>query len=658
MEAFIFEKSGDAMRVVSQQEEFFEDSLDTAEYEEILEIADRVVSADEEEANLGDDVWKTIFGLKETWVQDNKIKPEKLESLKKLCDQLGLVPVGFLTISEAIVGLLQKEEGAPPSAILVDITKNNLTVSLVRAGKVIETKMSEIHQSAAFTVDTLLKHFENVEILPSRIILLSEDEELVQEFVSHPWSKSLPFLHLPQITNLQSGFMGKAFVLGIANQFGAQVMDEFATAQPNVPEEKAAESTVPVLQENEIVEPAAPVEQTPVNQPVESNIEYVSNDAQEFFGFVQGKDVSKIKAPIPEQNIPVADEEKVTEEIPEEIKLESEGRQILPAGAMLLLPKVMNFLAGAFAVLKNSLTRLYPLLRRLPVKNKGILFLAGPLILLVLLLLYYFLGLHAVATIKVDPKIVEKSQDITFSPTSNFNNNVIKGEFIAVSEDGSTSGGATGKKQTGDKAKGTVTVFNSSTQTITYPAQTKIVSSNSLGFLTTAKVTVASRSADVPPTAGTASVNVEAEKFGTEYNLPSGTKFPSISGNSDVAAKNDNPFSGGTKKDITVFSKDDAQKLRDDLVKSLEEKAKADMQSKLSANQSILPNFVNEVLTKENFDKNVDDEAKTVSLKGTVSYESLSYDKKEFSDYLKKVFGDGVDTKNVELSFENIKVKV
>src|SRR5258708_38305067 len=115
----------------------------------------------------------------------------------------------------AIVGLLQKEEGAPPSAILVDITKNNLTVSLVRAGKVIETKMLEIHQAAAFTGDKILKHFENVELLPSRIILLSEDEELVQEFVSHPWSKSLPFFHLPQITNLQLGFIVKAFLLGM-----------------------------------------------------------------------------------------------------------------------------------------------------------------------------------------------------------------------------------------------------------------------------------------------------------------------------------------------------------------------------------------------------------------------------------------------------------
>ena len=62
-------------------------------------------------------------------------------------------------------------------------------------------------------------------------------------------------------------------------------------------------------------------------------------------------------------------------------------------------------------------------------------------------------------------------------------------------------------------------------------------------------------------------------------------------------------------------------------------------------------------MDKEDFDKDVDAEAKTVTLKGTVSYKSLSYNKKEFQDYLKTVFGTDVDAKNVELSFENIKVK-
>lgn len=631
--AFIFEKVSGQISVISESEEYFENSIETATLEELLDVCDKAISQAEESLPQNLEVQKTIFGLKETWILDNKIKKEHLLKLKKISSDLGLSPIGFLTIPEAIVNFIQKEEGAPPSAILADIGKKYVTVSLVRAGRIIESKTSEIHESPSFTVDTLLKHFEAPEILPSRVIILNGEEDLAQEFITHQWSKSLPFLHLPQTINLPENFLGRAFIYGVANRMGAMVKEDF--------EDKEA------LEIEQITE--APVEET-------SKVKYLGG-AAEYFGFLEEKDVSKIKPPEPEIAVEPAQEEAVTEEIPEEVKEETEGRQILPAGAMLLLAKVLNFLSNAFELLKKSVSKL-PAIKNLPIKNKGVLFLLAPLLILILLLLYYFLGLQAKVVIKVDPKIVEKSQDITFSTASDFSNNVIKGKFISVTKDGSTSGNATGKKETGDKAKGTVTIFNSTDTTVTFPSQAKLVSSNNLIFLTLDKATVASQSGDVfsSKTPGKTNVNVEASTFGTEYNLPSATKF-TIGTNPLIAAKNDNPFSGGTKKDITVFSKDDAQKLRDDLIKSLEEKAKADLQNKLQANQSILPNFVDETLDKEDFDKDVDAEAKTVTLKGTVSYESLSYDKKEFQDYLKTVFGTDVDAKNVELSFENIKVK-
>ena len=653
IEVYIFQKVGDEMRIVSSQQENFEDSLDNAKFEEILEITDRVITQGEDEANIKEEIEKTIFGLKESWVEDNKIKKDYLDILKKLCEELGLKPTGFLTISEAVVGLLQKEEGVPPSAILADVSKNNLTISLVRGGKVIEVKSSEIHQSAAFTVDTLLKHFTNIEILPARVVLLNEDEDLVQEFIGHQWSKSLPFLHLPQITNLPMGGMGKAFVLGIAKQTGAKVMDEFDV--------KPAEPSFAKATEGEPVE-------SNINQnlPTEakelegSNVEYVSNDAQEFFGFIQDKDVSKIKPPEPEQNIPLTQQEIITEEIPEEIKIETEGKQMLPQSVMLVVPKVKESFGLVFEKIKNLNIKLPENIPSLPF-GKGptvILFFAALFFLLTLV--FYFVLLKADVLVTVKPTVVEKTEDITLSTSvSDFKNNVIKANLISVSKDGTATTNTTGKKQTGDKAKGTVTIFNSSKSTITLPIKTTIKASNGLNFLTLDKVTVASESADVPPKPGQINVNVEAEKFGTEYNLPSGVKFLSITGNDDLAAKNDNPFSGGTKKEIQVFSKDDAQKLRNDLIKKLEEKAKSDMQNKLQASEAILSDFVDETIDKENFDKDIDEETKTVTIEATATYESLSYDKNEFMDFLKSKLGQNseINLKNVELNFENIKSK-
>lgn len=657
IEAFIFEKFGDEMRIVSEQEEFFQDSLENANYEELLELADKVISQGEDEANIEDEVTRTIFGLKESWISENKIKKEHLDVLKKLCTELGLTPVGFLTISEAIVGLLQKEEGAPPSAVLTDVAKNNLTISLVRAGKVIEVKSSEIHQSAAFTVDTLLKHFENVEILPSRIVLLNEDEELVQEFISHPWSKSLPFLHLPQITNLPSGFLGKAFVLGIAKQMGAKVLDEFATAAPS-------EEINKTNQEQNIEEeiPQSPEESIENIEKERPNIEYVENDAQEFFGFVEGKDVSKIDQVKPTEDVmETADEEPFTQEIPEEVKEDVSGKQILPAGLLLMIPKVQKALALGVGKIK-SLNIKFPKISNLPIKNRRILYAVLPIVVLLLAVVYYFVGLKANVVLSIKPDVTEKSQEITFGSVSDFKNNIIKGDLVSVTEDGSTTTNATGKKQTGDKAKGTVTIFNLTNSTVTYPAQTKITSSTStsLDFLLDSSVTVASASGDASNLApGKANVNVTASTFGTQYNLPSGTKYSigNVSASS-IVAKNDNPFSGGTTKDITVVSKDDIQKLQDDLIKNLEDKAKSDIQGKLTSGSQLLSAFVDESVDKKDFDKNVDDEAQNVTLKGTASYTTVSYDKTEFLNYIKNIIGPdkSVEEKNLKLSFDNLKL--
>lgn len=620
--AFIFGQKEGAIKIVNSQEESFSESLDKTSYEDLLDAADKVISQAEDELDLPQEVQKTIFGLKESWVKDGKIKPENLEVLKKLSDSLGLTPVGFLTVNEAVVSLLQKEEGAPPSAILVDVGTNTVTIASVRGGKVVEVKTAEIHQSPVFTVDTLLKHFEIVEILPAKVVLLNEDEDLVQEFIGHQWSKSLPFLHLPQIISLQSDSIGKAFAIGLANQTGAEVQTEFEV-EPSLA--KASEGQ----KEKEIKQPVPP---PPATEEVHSNILPATNglklvDTPDFFGFTN-KDVAKA-------------ETEVFEEIPEDVALKETQKQMMPALALVVLAKIGDFTVQMLNRIKG-----------LNVKGGPMLFALIPIAFILLLVVYYLFFLKATVVLSIAPKVIEKTQEITFSDSSDFKANTIKGEFVTQSENGTASTATTGKKETGDKAKGTVNVFNFSNSKVTFPAKSKLTSSNNLGFLTTSDITIASRSADLP---GKTSASVEAEKFGTEYNLPSSTSF--TSSNSDISAKNDNPFSGGTKKEIQVVSKQDIAKVTEDLIKSLEEKAKSDIFENLSRDKDLLPEFTDESLDKKSLDKNVDDEGKSVKLTGTVLYEFLSYDKDELLNYLKTIISSNqtIDRENLELKFEDIK---
>src|SRR3989344_1994733 len=223
--AVFFEEMDGMVKVLGKHTEYFENSIEQASSEELLEILDKAISTAEQFLPQSSETVKTIFGVKGSWVENNKIKKDYLLKLKKISDELGLIPIGFLVIFEAIAHLLQKEEGAPVSTVLVETGEKFVSVALLRAGRIIESKTSEILESPAQTTDNLLKHFSSSEILPARIIILSDDEDESQEFINHIWSKSLPFLHLPQVTTLPLEFDGRAILFGAAKQMGFDVLD-------------------------------------------------------------------------------------------------------------------------------------------------------------------------------------------------------------------------------------------------------------------------------------------------------------------------------------------------------------------------------------------------------------------------------------------------
>ena len=78
---------------------------------------------------------KVIFGLNPEWIFEGKIVPEKLSFLQHLCKEIGLSPLGFVPVSEAIENFLKEAEGAPLTAVLIGVDKDKGWVTLYRAGK-------------------------------------------------------------------------------------------------------------------------------------------------------------------------------------------------------------------------------------------------------------------------------------------------------------------------------------------------------------------------------------------------------------------------------------------------------------------------------------------------------------------------------------------
>ncbi|HVZ58741.1 MAG TPA: baseplate J/gp47 family protein [Patescibacteria group bacterium] len=626
--AIVLREVDSKLQIVGQSETFFSSPLEEVPMENLLESLDKVISQAEEALPPDIETEQTVFGVKDSWVEEKKIKKEYLAKLKKLCDELSLQPIGFMVVSEAISHLLSEEEGAPLSAILTEINKNSVTLSLFRAGKIVEAHSSQMDDSLPQTVDRLLHHF-TIDVLPSRLILFNGGKvgDIAQEFIAHHWSKSIPFLHVPQISVLPDGFDSKAMVYGAAEQMGFSVMETLGDIKVVNLEGQTEEKTAKTKQTAPDAKKEKPEEEKQTLGEASEETETMPDGDN--FGFVMGKDISSINPHGIHK----------TEESPKEETSMREAFQTRSAhsGQQTQMDttqtspetsdeKKTNILSS----MVSALTAVNPL-KRLPTLggfNKWFLIIPVVLLLIIALGGLYLFSLKATVTLNMQTQGLQESIPITIRTDSSndVTQKILAAKEVDTSVDGSMTTDATGQKEVGDKAKGTVTLYNSDASKKTLPAGTVLTSSNNIDFTLDKDTSVASATGDIfsGTKPGTAQADVTAKDIGTESNLPSNTKF-TVSGVNNVAAKNDTAFSGGTKKEVTVVAKKDIDTLTTNLPKQLEDKARSALLGKADSGQTIVPEFTDVTMTKKSTDSNVGDQASKVTLKATVVFSTFEY---------------------------------
>jgi len=621
LKVIIFNQNESSLQIVTHHEELLPATLDECSHEQLIESFDKAIGIAENKLPENADLRKTIFGVKQDWVEEEKIKKDYLIKLKKISEELDLEPIGFIVFTESLSHLISQKQDAPLSGILVEVEKETLTLSILRAGKIIESKTDTIKQSEAVTVDNLLQQITDIEILPSKL-LISETfrkKNLKKQFEDHEWSKTLPFLHEPQIQILPSGFDLQAIAVGTATQLGL-VLNEVELVPENL------SNHTPVVDEQ---------------NHISSEQEDGEFKTPEAFGFVHNKDIDSV----PTKTYTI---EEISND--QNGSLSSENR---PPLAILLrhLPtkkEVMEFMEQ----LRDKLPTI--------TGKSTMIIVPAVVLLLITIIVMYMLTVKANISIALTPKPISEEKQIIISPKqdTNFTKNILHGSVVQVSEDGSASTTPTGKKDVGEKAKGTVTLFNNDSTSHTISVGTTITSETNITFTLDSTVTVASQSGDAftEKVPGKTDVAVTATVLGPDGNLPSGTKF-TISGISTVAAKNTNAFSGGSKKTVTVVSDQDLAKLLSDLPNQLEQKGKEDLSHQTTGGTSILPNITNTTISKKTFSKKSGDEATSVMLTGTVSFQSISYDKNDITGYAQYILKDKVTDKN-KLSKDSVKVDI
>lgn len=652
--AVIVEKKASQISILNQHEEFFSTNLEEAHGDEWLDILDAAITRAEEKLPPAIETHKTVFGIPNSWVEEKQIKKDYLGKLKHASDELDLKPIGFIEIPEAIIHAVSEKEGAPVSSVLAEVGKKYVVLTLTRAGRIIDTKAAPLKGTSVETADALLKQF-SVEVLPSRLIIYNGDDskEMAQNFTKHHWSKSIPFLHPPQIMLLEKGFDVDAVVEGAASQLGAET---------NLAAHSMVTAAAAGAHETEAEDEAKETEDLPLDAKTASA-----------FGFVVGKDIEEL----PEEETSEAKEAETDEIKPTDsepiINDPYEKKGMDDAGfreehVNLKTPDfpresqektgTKSFLAGISLppFLKNLGDRLPG---NMP-KNKFFLLIPGVLILLIILSVVYATVTRAEIELKVRPEVAEEEADVMFVTTgeSDFSDNILAAQTLTVMVSGKAETRATGEKEEGEKAKGTVTIFNSSSDKKELAEGTVITSSNNLSFELDKEVIVASASGDIfsGTQSGTAKVPVTAVEIGKESNIPSNTTFK-IGNDSSLGAKNDEAFSGGSKKEIRVVSKNDLAKLAADLPKSLMKEAEDQVNQKLGSQEILLTVYSDFSPSASDYSAGEGDEAETVSLESEVEMVGVFYNNKDLVEFTKSLIKEEFSD-DLTLDEENITTTV
>lgn len=580
VEGAVWGVDGDSLRIINSATHKYASPDDLAKAANF--------ALDEALADFQPEPEKVLFGVPDSWLQDDDLKPEHLKLLRKLVRELDISPLAYVSTTQAISHLLQKQQGVPLTSILVKLT-DPLVVTVVKAGKNLGSREQKRTGNLPEDIEKALLSFSDVEVLPSKILLYDsgKEDKFKDELQSFSWMSQLPFLHLPKIEDLPKGIIIHSICLAGASEMNPDVEFRADLGKQNQ-EDKGGLKTLP-------------------------------EEGAQNFGFVKG-DIEKTQEVLKEP--PPLNQE-------EEPSLLSE-----PAVVDKFTPfeKIRSyFLSGLFK--KNLLIPTIVI----------VIFFLGAILFLPKAKVTVFIDLRVLerdSQVTADPSISQVDEA----------NKIIPGKIVEVTVSDSTKDQATGKKQVGDLAKGKVILYNKTNSSKNFSQGTIMTGGGNLKFSLDTSVQIASQSsttgadfATIIKPGKTDPVSAAAVTIGPEGNLSAGTEL-SVAGFSQeqVVARVDTAFSGGVSKDVTVVTSDDQKKSLAKLTSDLRKKARDEIQGKLSGDQKILEEALSEEIIKKTFSKNVNDQAQEFNLTLTVRFKGTSFSEGDLKAMVAKLIETNV----------------
>lgn len=604
----------------------------------LIEAADKCLSgAIEKAAILEEEPKKIIFGLPSSWVQGEKIIPEKLKILKELCQGLELKPVGFVVTTEALVKYLKTLEGVLPNAILVEVARAEAEVTLLRLGKIIGSSLVKRSHSLGEDIAEALSRIKTEEVLPARIILYnskSEIEDEKEEVLSYPWLREengFNFLHLPKTEVFPADFDIRAVALA----GGAEVAKAEGIEAEIFLEDKTRDRKLDEQGEKEIEREI----ETTIEE--EKEAEIIEEPSKLGFGFIEEKDIATGENKIAEGKVAKESEVK-------EFPTKRDQTSTLPDQEVTKKPKKSFFARLRFFHLRRLILAPFTVFRKIVSLIKF----PGKLTLLAVIGAVLFVAVSvglswlwwfypkAKVTLFVKPQISEKEFEVTLDSgvgEVDQSKMIVPAKVVEVILEQEKEGETTGIKVIGEKAKGEVIVYNRASTEKKLNAGTILISRSDIKFSIEEGIVVASESAgpDYTRIPGKAKAAVTALVIGNEGNLAAGTEFTVDKYSAtDLIARNENAFTEGSSREVKIVGKSDQENLASVILEELKLQATEKLKEKVPVGEVLVEGSITEKILEKKFDKEIQEETDRLKLTLKTSFKALVYQNDKFNQLI------------------------
>lgn len=192
----------------------------------------------------------------------------------------------------------------------------------------------------------------------------------------------------------------------------------------------------------------------------------------------------------------------------------------------------------------------------------------------------------ATVTLATDTSDIPTNATVTLDPsarTVDLADAVLPAKIVTKQQSGSQQVPATGQKNNGTKASGTVTVSEVCTKKPAPIDAGTGFSSGNLTFISTDNTSLSPAGFDSDGNVvcnGTA--DIVSQQAGAKYNLPAGSKF-TIAGYSNATASNGQDITGGTDDIVKVVSQSDIDNAKSKITSGNSGSVKSDLQNQLQS---------------------------------------------------------------------------